>query len=201
MILHKDIIQKTPEWFILRKGKMSASNAQAIGNCGKGLESYCVELVAESLSKSVGSDYTNTDIERGNELEPLARLEYEKVTGSSVEEVGFIEYNDYVGCSPDGLVGEDGGIEIKCPNDINYFKILLGGVSEVDTKYLWQVQMNLLVTGRKWWDLVLYNPNYEKRINIIRIYPSEEKFAKLRSGFDMGIEHINKLKNEYSNIK
>ena len=185
-IYHYDLIQQTPEWFKLRELKMTASHGTAIGNAGKGLETYIYQLVSEYYSTAERVNYTNKDLERGNELEPQARSIYELETGNEVKEVGFVEYNKYVGCSPDGLVGKDGGVEIKCPNDVNYFKMLLNGESAIDSTYKWQVQNNLLVIGRKWFDLVFYNPNFNKSILIYRIYPGKIMQTKLQGGFVKG---------------
>jgi len=186
--------QGSEEWFEVRKGKLTASHAQAIGNCGKGLDTYIIEMMSEYYSSGEKEQFTSKHIDRGNELEPIARQVYSLEKGVEVEEVGFIEYSEYIGCSPDGLVGEDGGIEIKSIDDTGYFKYLLNGADEIDTKYLWQVQMNLLITGRKWWDLVIYNPNYKKSMLVFRIDPDKEKFEALEKGFKIGIEKILEIK-------
>jgi len=188
--------QGSDEWFECRKGKLTASHAQAIGNCGKGLDTYIVEMMAEFYSSGEKEQFTSKHTERGNELEPIARQVYGLENGVSVDEVGFIEYNEFVGCSPDGLIGEDGGLEIKSIDDVNYFKYLLNGESEIDTKHLWQVQMNLLITGREWWDLVIYNPNYKKSMCVYRILPDKEKFESLEKGFEIGIKKIKEIKNK-----
>jgi len=174
--------QGTPEWFAVRKNKMTASHAQAIGSNGKGLDTYIIELMAESNSSGEKEQFSNKDTDRGNELETLARSIYELTTGNEVQEVGFIEYDEFIGCSPDGLVGEDGGIEIKCLNDINHFKMILRGASEIDSKYIWQIQMSLFITGRKWWDYVSYNPNYKQSLLVYRILPDHAKFEALTAG-------------------
>lgn len=194
--IHRKIEQGSEEWFDLRAGKMTASHAQAIGNHGKGLDTYIVDMMAEFYSSGEAEQFSNKHTDRGNELEPVARQVYEFENDVEVDTVGFIEYNEYIGVSPDGLVGEDGGIEIKCVDDTAYFKHLLNGESEIDSKYIWQVQMSLKVTGRKWWDLVIYNPNYTKSMCVYRIVPDEEKFAELEIGFAKGIELINNIKNK-----
>lgn len=134
-------------------------------------------------------------MERWVELEEFARSMYELETGNTVEEVGFIEYNEYVGCSPDGLVWEDGMIEIKCVKDINHFKMILNGESEIESKYIWQMQMQLLISERKWADYVSYNPNYKKSLIIFRIYPDEKKFEALKEGFVYGEKKIKEIKS------
>lgn len=192
MKIHKKIEQGTPEWVEIRKLKLTASNAQAIGNIGKGLETYVRELVASSYATEIES-YTNEHIERGLELEPLARAVYELEKGVKVEQVGFIE-RDGAGCSPDGLVGEEGGLEIKCLSGKKYIDVLADGLKGVDTKYIWQVQMSLYITGRKWWDLMFYNPDMPKSDIIFRIEPDKEAFAKLEEGIKVGKARIKELK-------
>lgn len=187
--------QKSNEWFEIRKWKMSASHAQAIWNVWKGLDSYIVELMAENFSSGEKETYTNADMERWVELEEFARSMYELETGNTVEEVWFIEYNDYVWCSPDGLVRDEWWVEIKSPKDINHFKMIINGVSEIESKYIWQVHMNLFITWRKWWDLVFYNPNYQKSLLIFRIYPDEKKFEALKEWFKYWEKKIEEIKN------
>lgn len=191
-----NIQQGTPEWFEKRKGKMTASHAQAIGNCGKGLETYILELMAEYFSSAEKEQFSNEHTERGNELEELARDIYSLEQSVKIEQIGFIEMNDFVGCSPDGLIGNDGLIEIKCPNDKEYLTYLLDGEKQIDTKYIWQAQMQLLVTDRKWNDLIIYNPNFKNPMLIFRIIPDLEKFESLKKGFKIGQEKILEIKNK-----
>lgn len=193
-----NIEQQSPEWFEVRKGKMTASHAQAIANHKKGLETYIIEMMSEYFSSGEKAHFSSKHTDRGNELEPIARAGYEFEFDVEVSEVGFIEYNEWVGCSPDGLVGEDGGIEIKSIDDTNYFRHLLYGENEIESKYIWQVQMCLLITGRKWWDLIIYNPNFEKSTCIYRILPDLEKFRELEIGFQVGAELIENIKNKIS---
>lgn len=191
-----NVEQGTPEWFEVRKGKLTASKATAIGNAGKGLDTYVHEMMAEFYSSGEKKQFGSLDTERGNELEPTARGIYELENGVEVQEIGFMQLNEYVGASPDGLVGEDGGIEIKCPDDKNYFYYLLNGADEIDSSYIWQCQMNLLISGRKWWDLIIYNPNFKKSMLVFRILPDSEKFEALERGFAKGIEMISSIKNK-----
>jgi hypothetical protein len=203
MICHWNIIQQTPEWFELKKCKMSASHATAIGNCGKGLETYVRNLVKELIVER--QSYTNKDIDRGNELEPIARLTYEFETGCTVKQVGFITYSDFVGCSPDGLIDEDGmsvtengGLELKARNDDIHFGLLLG--DPVDSSTIWQMNMCMLITGRKWWDFGSYNPNFKQSLFVKRFYPDQAKFSALLRGFEIGEKMIKELL-EMPNIK
>lgn len=194
-----DCEQQSPEWFEARKGVMSASHATAIGNAGKGLETYINEMMSEYYSSKDKEQFSSKDTERGNELEPIARQVYEFERDVEVQTVGFIKRDEFVGCSPDGLVAEDGGTEIKCLDDKNYFRYLRFGEDEISSDYLWQIQMNLLITGRKWWDLIIYNPNFKKSMLVYRILPDLDKFEKLEKGFVVGREMIINIKNKIEN--
>ena len=193
-----EVDQGTPEWFNLRKGKVTASHAQAIGNNGKGLDTYLLEVVSEMFSSAQKDQYSNEHTERGNELEPLARSMYELQENVEVEEIGFAEYNDFVGCSPDGLVGDDGMIEIKCPDDKTYFNLLMN--ENIDSSYIWQCQMNLLILEKKWCDLIFYNPNFEKSMKIFRLNPDKEMFSRLKEGFAKAEKEIIRMISKYKEI-
>lgn len=201
MIIH-EFEQGTPEWHEVRKGRMTASHAQGIANKGKGLNTYILTLMAKYYSSAEPESYTNEHMEQGNELEPQARAMYELEYDSEVRQVGFIEIDEHVGCSPDGLIGEDGGLEIKCHDDKKHFELAVGGT--IDTKYLWQMQMNMFCTGRKWWDYVAYNPNFEKSLIVHRIEANtpigkhDKPFDSIAKGLEKGKELIKKYKEEYN---
>ncbi len=178
---------------------MTASNAQCISANGKGLETYIYSLLAEKYCNNK-EHYTNSDIERGLELEYQAVMTYE-IEKESVERVGFIEQDEFVGCSPDGLVGEEGGLEVKCVNDANFFKLMINGETAIETKHIWQCQMCLLITKRKWWDLVFYNPNFEKNMLIFRIIPDKKQHLKLIEGIVKGKKMISEIEKKYQSNK
>ena len=200
MKLHK-VKQGTDKWFELRlKYPLTASHAQAIGNQGKGLETLCWDKLAERESKGVKEVYTNEHLERGNELESEARAIYELETGNAVSEIGFVTnkpISEVAGCSPDGLVGDDGLVEIKCFADTKHFQMSVNGL-KIESQYLWQMQMQLLFTGRKWCDFAVYNPNYEKALLIERVYPDEEMQEKIKAGLKKGEKLIKEIE---SNLK
>lgn len=198
MVQIHEIEQGTQEWFELRKGKLTGSNATPIGANGAGLITYCKEVVMELIGIEK-KQLTGSDIERGNELESYARMCYELKEGVSVREVGFITNTKYenVGVSPDGLVGEEGGIEIKAKNDMKHFNLLMGEENEIPNN---QIQMLLLVTERKWWDFVSYNPNFSQPLFVKRIYSDEIYQAKLIKGFEAGNQLIAEYKNKYESI-
>jgi len=198
MKLHK-VKQRTPEWFDLRKEyPLTASNAQAIGNNGKGLETLCWDKLAEIHSKTPKEQYTNEHLERGIELENEARTIYAMETGNKVEEVGFVtneEISKVAGASPDGIVNEDGLVEIKCFADTKHFKMIVNGL-EIESQYMWQMQMQLLITGRKWVDFVAYNPNYDKSILIQRVETDEVVQEKIKTGLKIGEKLLEEIKQK-----
>ena len=190
--------QRTEDWYNIRKGKMTASNAETIIANGKGLETYIYNLMAEYYSSAEKENYINADMQRGIDLEPEARLEFEFYTDLDVQEVGFIEYNDFIGVSPDGLIGDDGLIEIKCPNDSIYFKLLLS--NNIKPEYIAQMQMQMYVTDRQYCYFVSYNPNFEKSLYIKKINRDEEMIDKLKKGLERGTELIKEIKKNFRKV-
>lgn len=190
--------QGTPEWFEIRRGKITASHAQAIGNNGKGLDTYLNQVMAEYFSSAEKEYYSNKDTDRGNELEPIARSIYEMENNVDVEQIGFCELDEFVGCSPDGLVRDDGMIEIKCPDDKTYFNILME--EKIDSGYEWQCQMNMLILKRKWCDLIYYNPNFARSLKIFRLEANPEAFEQLEKGFETAREKIKEMTIKYQGL-
>lgn len=194
MIVHW-MPQYSPEWWNIHAGKMGASHAQAIAANGAGLKSYIRdEIMGPLYSKAERQSYTSKAMERGLDLEPSAAMVYEFRTDIELKEVGFVEYNDFVGVSPDRFAGGDGLVEIKCPEDKAYFNLLLD--EKIDSKYEWQIQMQLLVCDKSWCDYVVYNPSYEQNLFIKRVLPDKEKFDKLLKGFESGIKMMEEIKKK-----
>jgi putative phage-type endonuclease len=190
MRIHENIEQRTQEWHELRqKYPLTASKAQSIGNQGKGLETIVWEQISAKYSSADKDQYSNEHLERGIELEPQARSLYELETCNKVVEVGFVT-NDNIssvaGASPDGLVNEDGLLEIKCFEDVKHFRMTLEDDFEIESQYLWQMQMQMLITERKWCDFVAYNPNYKKSLLIKRVYPDLIMQEKIKTGLAIG---------------
>lgn len=186
--------QYSPEWWEAHSKRLTASHAQAIGSNGAGLKTYVRELTRPFFSKAEKQTFSNKDTERGLELEPQADMVYCFKYGVETKEVGFVVYNDYVGCSPDRLVGNDGLTEIKCPDDKAYFNLLLD--KKIESKYIWQIQMQLLITERKWCDFVAYNPNFGHFLFVKRITPEKDKFDALLKGFDAGEKMIKDIERK-----
>lgn len=188
MIIHRDIIQGSEEWHKIRELKLTASHGTAIANNGAGLKTYVKDLVIRVIAPQQ-DNFTSKDMERGNLLEPIARTMYEFENNLIVEEVGFIEHCSHSGYSPDGLIGEDGLLEIKARNDAKHYNLLTGGLVSSDTR--WQMQFGLMVTGREWCDFVSYNPNFKsKALFVKRFYRDEKLIEKLKIGLEAGIKML-----------
>jgi predicted phage-related endonuclease len=177
-------IQGSDEWFKERLGKLTASEAQAISANGAGLKTLVNKLVAERLTGKVENGYTNADMERGKELEDEARNAYELETGNTVTKVGFCKLDEDTGSSPDGLIGENGGLEIKCYKDSSFVDYMF--TQKIDTGYEWQCQFNMFVTERDWWDFAVYNPNFKKSLIIKRINRDDQAIEKIKAGIETG---------------
>lgn len=157
--------QRSPEWKALRLGRVTASRiadltAQTKSGWSTSRANYAAELVLERLTGNIANGYTNAAMEYGIEQEPHARSAYCFMTDASVEEVGFIEHPTIAesGCSPDGMVGDDGMIEIKCPLPATHLQTLLS--QEIDGRYVKQIQWQLTCAERKWCDYVSYRPDF-----------------------------------------
>lgn len=191
MKIHTEFSQLSEDWFAFKLGKFGASDAQAIANNGAGLTTLVYEKVAERLTGKAKEGYSNEAMLDGIEREANARNLYELEKGVSCQQAGLIELNDFVVASPDGLVGEDGLIEIKNPLAANYVKYLYKG--EIDTKYIWQTQMQLFVSGRKWVDFIVCHIDFPKPIHITRIERDQEKIAKIEAGLTQGQKMIQEI--------
>ena len=163
------IIQGTAEWFDARRGKVTASKvADVIGRTaaqlkagawGAGRKNYSAQLIAERLTGETAEGFAPTKaMQWGTDTEPEARTAYEFYSNSDILEVGFIDHPsiEMTGASPDGLVGDDGMVEIKCPNTATHIDTLLG--RSVPKKYITQMQWQMACAERKWCDFVSYDP-------------------------------------------
>ena len=180
MIIH-EVDQRTQEWFDLRCGMPTGSNFKKIvtstGAESKSISTYASSLAATMYAGEDISDFKgNADTERGNELEDTAIAMYEIAKGVDVKRIGFVTDDDCIyGVSPDGLVGYDGLVEIKCPRASTYMDYIKRWHDNltIDPQYVAQVQGQMMVTGRKWCDLVFY---YEKLPLLICRVQSDKKF-------------------------
>lgn len=160
-----EIIQGSPEWHALRLGKVTASRiADVVAKTKTGpsasRKNYMAELLLERLTGQVAGGYTNAAMQWGIDTEPQARLAYEFHRDVDVQTIGFVLHPAISdsGASPDGLVGDDGLVEIKCPQPSTHMETLASGT--VSNKYLLQMQWQMACTGRQWCDFVSFDPRF-----------------------------------------
>tara|TARA_R110000765_G_scaffold415809_1_gene517161 strand:+ start:62 stop:691 length:630 start_codon:yes stop_codon:yes gene_type:complete len=198
--------QGTAEWLNIRRGVITGSRFKDVvtpskGDLSKSNVTYMHELIAERMGASV-EFFRNAHMQRGNDLEPQARTAYEFIKDSKVEEVGFcLDDGKLFGVSPDGLVGEYGGLEIKCPKEATHISYLEKG--ELPLIYKPQVQGSMWITGRRWWDFMSYHPDLPPLI--IRVERDEDYIERMEDGITKFsikmIEMENKIREKYLNHK
>lgn len=169
--MSEEIVQGSEAWFAQRLGKATASRIKDIVAKTKtgystSRDKYMTQLLLERLTGTVAESYTNAAMEHGVEQEPFARAAYEALKGVMVDQVAFINHPtiEMAGASPDGLVGEDGLVELKCPMSHTHLESLLGGL---DDQYKVQVQWQMACTGRKWTDLCSFDPRFPADLQLV----------------------------------
>ena len=197
--------QGSPEWLALRLGKVTASRIKDVLANGRGnapskmAESYMMELVAERLTGESKPFFENDAMRWGTETEGEARAVYSiKNSRFDVEEVAFIELDDDIGISPDGLVGDDGLIEIKCPNTTTQLKRALSDNYSKDYKA--QIQMQLWVSERAWCDFVSFDPRLSGKAGYLeqRVYRDNSYISDMQ---DKTFEFVGKMKELINKLK
>lgn len=174
-------VQGTEEWFAARCGVPSSSNFDKIittkGEPSKQRTKYLWQLAGERIVGKPEESFQSAAMARGNEMQNEAKNLYQVINDVVVEEVGFCLFDSVVkiGSSPDGLVGPDGGLEIKCPNLATHVGYLLDNC--LPTDYFQQTQGELLVTGRQWFDFLSYYPGLKPLI--IRVYRDDDFLKSL----------------------
>lgn len=165
------IAQGSPEWFAQRAGKVTASRvadviAKTKTGWGASRANYAAQLVAERLTGNVEPTFTNAAMQWGTDKEPEAREAYEFHAGVFVDQVGMIDHPKIAmtGASPDGLVGDAGLVEIKCPNTATHIETLLSG--KVPAKYVTQMAWQMACTGRAWCDFVSFDPRMPEHMRL-----------------------------------
>jgi putative phage-type endonuclease len=192
------IVQGTDEWFAARRGKVTASRvADVMARTKSGFaasrSNYKAELVLEILTNTTAVGFVSEAMKWGTEQEPNARALYASTIFDPVVEVGFVDHPDILGagCSPDGLVGDDGIVEIKCPNTATFLEIFL--TDNIPQKWLTQIQMQLDCTGRKWCDFVCYDPRMPEggQIYVQRVERDEMFISTMREMIQTFIKELN----------
>lgn len=204
-----EIIQGSTEWLQVRLGKVTASRvADVVAKTKSGYSAsranYLAQLVAERLTGTPGDSFTNAAMQWGTATEPEARAAYEWHTGVTVETIGFVDHPliGMSGASPDGLVGADGLIEIKCPNTATHIETLLG--QRVPAKYEMQMLWQMTCTNRDWCDFVSYDPRLPAPMNLFikrvmrdgqRITELEEEVSTFLTELDETVRKLRELYN------
>lgn len=182
--IHRMVEQGTLEWFNLRLGKVTASELGQIVTpsfelrTGKMPFTYLCGKVYELRNRRAMPGFISYATEQGSMREDDAIPWYRLHTGKQVARVGFVEADDpRFGASPDGLIGEEGGVEIKCPGPEAHVSYVLN--EKVPDDYLPQVHGSLYATGRAWWDFVSYRPDFDKLV--VRVHRDEEIIVKIEA--------------------
>ena len=161
MVEYIDCIQRSEEWFQARLGHVTGTGFKEVLNKKTGRKTYMLKLLGERMTGIPAYSYHNKFMEDGIETEPLARESYEIFTNTEVVQVGFVKSAEWVGCSPDGLIDDDGMLETKCPIPSTHCRYILD--NRFPSVYRSQVQGNLWVTGRKWCDFISYVPEMQNQ--------------------------------------
>ena len=186
--------QQTDQWFADRLGLPTSSNYAAVLSKGTTRRNYMVKLAIEVLTGQKEESYTNATMQHGIDTEAPARLAYEFETGNTVEEVGFIRHDTLdTGASPDGLIGKDGLVEIKCPSSAVHIDYLFKGT--LPSTYRAQVQGQMWITDRQWCDFVSYDDRLPEnaQISIVRVNRDVDYIANLEIEINKFIAELNDL--------
>lgn len=199
-----DAEQRSPEWFAARLGRPTASKfgdiiATTRSGYSAGRKNYRAELVIQRLTGVVPEGFSNAAMAWGTETEPVAQLAYELATGNEVEETSLWLHDEIeAGASPDGLIGDDGCLEIKCPNSATHLETLRTG--KVPRLYIAQVQGQMWITGREWCDFVSFDPRLPQnaQLFITRVHRDDIYIQNLEQEV---IEFLQEVEEEVEFVK
>jgi len=196
-----DAAQGSPEWFAARVGRVTASrmaNVMAQGRSGAPSATraaYMGELAAEILTGVPAESFTNGDMQRGTELEPLARAAYETQTRQMVDLVGLVLHprNDRWAASPDGVVGTEGLLELKCPKTHTHIAYLLA--NKPPAEYLPQMAWQAACCSRRWVDFASFDPRMPEtlRLFVARYTPPADYIAELEQAAIMFLAELDSM--------
>ena len=201
--IYKDIVQNTDEWLNLRLGKFTASNASVLLSTrgDKGYKKLIREKVYERYTGELSDAWKgNIYTERGHEFEPEARLDYEFLTGNKLITVGFVELDEWCGCSPDAFEEPNGLVQIKCLDFDAHLEVL--EADKISTKHYNQMQFELMVTGREYNIYYGYHPKLPSFIKTVE--RDEKSISELKEKIEeskkLVLEKLSKLKNVENDI-
>ena len=198
-IYHFDIQQNTDEWYAIRRGRFTASEFPKLfmKKETKGYNELLDKIAWERIfGETPEESFSNYYTERGKELEPEALEHYKFLTFNDVQRVGLVELNEWVSCSPDGLVNEDGLVQVKCLKFTTHKDYLLTG--KVPKDHYIQMQGELFITQRKWNDYFVYHPKLlSKKLTIER---DEKLIAELQTELDIAIKEVANRINQITKL-
>lgn len=198
--------QRSDEWYEVRKGKFTASDFDTLMPSSRQGENdfnqtqmkIIYRVASERITgEIIQNGFISKAMQDGIDREDEARIAYELTTGESVDQVGFIEFDEWIGCSPDGIIGESKGLEIKCPQADTFLSYLQNPQLLID-EYFWQVQGGLLCSCRGTWYIMAYHPKYpiNKQLIICSVTRDEESIEKLRRRLSTAIEKVKLIIDE-----
>lgn len=184
---HLNVDQRSDEWHNLRFGRVGGSESEALmvkGKSAHGLGTAAISMLYDKVweiktSTPAKEHFVNDAMQRGIDLEGEAIYVYQNQNFETVTNCGYITNSDkkYAGYSPDGLLGEDGLIEIKCPGSREYIRTLIEG--DIPKKYQAQMQWGMMLTGRSFCNYIVYNPDFRSNPIVVKIVEKDEKMIEL----------------------
>jgi putative phage-type endonuclease len=205
--MSEEIVQGTDEWKMLRLGKVTASRIKDIiattkSGYATSRDKYMTQLLLERITNTVADSYINEAMTWGTEQEPFARAKYEGYASTLVEQVAFIDHPTIPmsGASPDGLVMDDGLVELKAPMSHTHLESILGGI---DDQYMPQVQWQMAVTERSYTDLCSYDPRFPEHLQLVvkRIPRDDDYIAKLEKEVIQFLAEVDDKVNKLNQLR
>lgn len=204
-----EIEQGSPEWHAIRAGKVTASQIADLLSKGRngeesaGRRNYRAQLVCERLTGVKAQGFTSGAMQRGIELEPVARSIYEIKQDCTVFQLAFIDHPsiEWSGASPDGILFADGQIEIKCPLPATHLETLLS--KESPTQYYPQMQWQLACTGREWCDFISYAPEFPEHLQLFvkRVFRDDAFIKEAEEKVVIFLDEVEKMVNKLKDMK
>lgn len=205
-IIHTEFEQGSEEWHEMRRGRIGGTSCAALlvngrgkSKLGAGAQSLVYRKAGEFYTLPAET-YINAAMQRGIDLEPVARRTYEDATFQNVREVGYISKTEFLGVSPDGLIRDNGGLEIKCPGADEFLRFL--DTKVIKKEYFYQCQWAMYLTGREWWDFMYFHPEFSPAELIIqRQTPDKKTFAVWDQKIPVYVSEIKRVLNKVAQKK
>ena len=185
--------QNSHEWYAIKLGKLTASNIATLTGESQTRKTLIYEKASSIITGIIPKQIYSEPLIRGRELESNAKDMYEFINDVEVKQVGFVELNKFVGASPDGLIGDIGLVEFKCPKPSKFMQQIIEGKTSIEKLYIYQMQMQIYVCGKQWCDYVIYNEDFKNPIHTIRIERDEEIIADIKETIDRAITDIKEI--------